>query len=193
MIGPAFARGVKQLHEDLSPGGFADEKRRDGVGRMLISQTINDKLNEQINNELFAAQTYLAMSSYFRREGLHELAKVFKEQANEEREHAAKFQNYIEERLGIVQLREIAAPKHEYGSIVEALEGAFEHEKKVSRQIEDLKKLADKEEDHTTGVFLDWFVEEQVEEVYTMHKFAQAARMAGPHIIMVEAYLLHLK
>jgi ferritin len=159
---------------------------------MLIHEEIASGLNQQITNEHFAAQTYLAMSTYFRAEGLHELAKKFREQAAEEREHALKIQNYIEERLAPVKFEAIPKPNQDYASVVAALEGALEQEKIVSKQIEDLVGLTEKHDDPTTHVFLDWFVEEQIEEVFTMHKLAQAARMAGPHLIMVEAYLLHI-
>ena len=160
---------------------------------MLVSEKLNAKLNEQVTNELFASQTYLAMSSMFKREGLHLLAGLFRKQAEEEREHALKILGYIEDRLGKVALAAVPAPKGDYPSVLAALEAAVEHEKLVSRQIDALVELAEEEKDQATQAFLGWFVEEQIEEVHSMHKLAQAAKMAGPALLQIEAYLIHIK
>lgn len=159
---------------------------------MLLSDKMNQLLNEQIVNEMFASQTYLAMAAMFRREGLTLLAKRFREQTEEEREHALKLLDYVEDRLGTVQLGAIPEPRREYKSVVEAIDAALEHEKMVSKQIDNLVEQARKDNDNATESFLGWFVDEQVEEVRSMYTLAQVARASGPALLQVEAYMAHL-
>lgn len=160
---------------------------------MLLPQPVNDKLNEQIANEKFAAYSYIGMSAFFDQQGMILLGKMFREQAAEESEiHAAKFLEHIINREGKVQLPAIPAAKTDYTSVVEALEAAYDHEIKVSNQVHALQELAEQHNDRATAIFLDWFVEEQIEEVRTMYKLREVARAAGPHAIQVEAYLVHI-
>ena len=159
---------------------------------MEIPKPVLQKLNEQVVNEFFASQTYLAMAYYFKREGLHLLGKVFIEHANEERDHALKIIDHIDQRRGAVEIGAVPAAKFDYGSVVEALQAAYDHEQMVSKQINALSALADEHGDKSTGVFLDWFVEEQVEEEHLTYKLLKAGQMAGPAILSVEAYLVHI-
>jgi ferritin len=158
---------------------------------MMISEKMNKQLNEQITNEFNAQQTYLAMACMFERKGLPLLAKHFRTQTEEEREHALKILDYVLEVGGTVQLQPLPAPRPEYPSVLAAIEAAVEHEKKVTRQIHDLCTLAESEKDYGTRNFLNWFCEEQVEEVSSMEQLANAARMCGDQLLQLEAYLIH--
>ncbi len=159
---------------------------------MLISDAVVAKLNEQIVNEFFASNTYLAMACYFKRQGLHLLAKLFRKHAVEEREHALKIIDYIEDRAGKAELGAIPVPQNDFASVVEALEAAYEHEKMVSEQFYALCDLADNQKDKSTSNFLGWFIDEQVEEVQLTYQLLQAGKMAGPALLSVEAYLAHI-
>ncbi len=159
---------------------------------MLVSENMQVKLAEQIVNELYSSNMYLSLSSMFLREGLHELSKLFRTFATEERDHALKFVTYMEEREAPVKIGEIASPPNDFPTVLAGLEAAYEHEKKVSNQIFAIYNLADEENDKSTQVFLDWFIEEQVEEVHKTWKLKKAAQMAGPNLLMVEAYLVHI-
>lgn len=159
---------------------------------MLLPQPVNQKLNEQIANEQFAAYSYMGMAAYFEKCSFVLLGKMFREQAAEEREHSQKFVDHIIDREGTVELLPIPAAKTDYMSVVEALETAYNFEINVSNQIHALQAVAEENDDRATAIFMDWFIEEQIEEVRTMYKLREIARAAGPHAIQVEAYLVHI-
>ncbi|MFQ5807158.1 MAG: ferritin [Phycisphaerae bacterium] len=158
---------------------------------MMISEKMNKQLCEQITNELNASQTYLAMACMFEGKALQLLAKRFRKQAEEEREHALKIVDYILEVGGSVELQPLPAPRAEYPTVLAAIEAAVEHEQTVTKQIHELCTLAESEKDHGTRNLLNWYVEEQIEEVSSMRQLADVARMCGNALLQLEAYLIH--
>ena len=130
----------------------------------MISQNMEQALNEQINAELYSSYLYLAMVSFFEARELPGFAAWMKAQAQEEVFHAMKFFNFVSERGGKVALQAIQEPPQEWGSALEAFQAALEHEQYVTRRINDLVNLAIEERDHASNNFLQWFVSEQVEE-----------------------------
>jgi ferritin len=159
---------------------------------MAISDTMNSKLNDQVTNELTASQIYLSMACMFDHMGLKNLCGLFLKQTDEERGHAMKIMRYTQEAGGRVRLKEIPAPPAEWPSVAAAVEEALNHERKVTGQINDLVALADKERDYATRSFLNWFVDEQVEEEDSMGSLLQAAEMAGKNLLQLEAYVAHM-
>jgi ferritin len=130
----------------------------------MLSQTIQDAMNNQIRDEFFAAHLYLSMAAYFEDINLSGCAKWMTVQSEEEREHAMRFFNYINERGGRVKLQAIAEPVTEFSSPLEVFQKALEHEKRVTASINAIYDLAVKESDYASQVMLNWFVDEQVEE-----------------------------
>lgn len=130
----------------------------------MISDKMAERLNKQINVELFASYQYLATSAFCESIALPGFAKFFMEHSEEEREHAMKIYQYLLDQDAAIDLQPVKAPGMKFDSIVDALEHALEHEKKVTKCIHDLVDAAQKEKDHATNVFLNWFVTEQVEE-----------------------------
>ena len=130
----------------------------------MLSQSINDALNKQINEELFSAYLYLAMSATSDSMGLAGFANWFRQQYQEELAHADRFFNYILERGGEVDLDAIAKPEVGSVSPLDLFEKGLAHEQHITACIFKLKDLARAESDHATDVFLEWFVNEQVEE-----------------------------
>lgn len=154
----------------------------------MISTGMNKQLNDQIDSELLACQAYLAMSCVLDGMGLKNLAGRFRKQADEERGHAMKILDYVLEVGGTVTLGALSAPTSQFASVVAIAEAALAHEQKVTRQINDLVALAERENDYATRSFLQWFVDEQVEEIASATHFLQLARMAGPSLLQLEAY-----
>ncbi len=146
---------------------------------MSISAKMAEQLNQQVANEFNAAYKYRAMSFCFADMGLKIFAKRFEEQANEERGHALKIAKYIQDVNAKVELQAIVKPKHDYKSAKEIVEGALKSEETVTSQINALVALAGQENDYATRNFLEWFVEEQVEEVASMRELLQWVTMAG--------------
>ncbi len=158
---------------------------------MALSKAMNARLNEQITNEFYSAQVYLAIACMFDDLGLKNLAKVYRKQTEEERSHALKILDYIISAEGKVKLQPIAEPPAKYASVLAAIETALAHERKVTAQINELVTLANKEKDYATGSFLKWFVDEQVEEVETQLHLTQVAKMAGNNPFYLELYAVH--
>jgi bacterioferritin B len=159
---------------------------------MPISESLNAKLNEQIANEFNASQIYLAMACMFEAQGLKMLAKLFRKQTEEEREHALKLLDYLPTVDGKVTLAGIPQPPAEWPSVEAAIDAALTHERKVTTQINELMAAAEKDKDYATRSFLTWYVDEQVEEVDSMSHLLQIARMAGKNLLQLEAYVVHL-
>jgi len=130
----------------------------------MIGKAMQDALNEQINKELFSAYLYLSMAAYFEGKNLPGFAHWMRLQADEEREHAMKFYDFILERGGQVLLKAIDAPTAEWKSNLEAAEQVVAHEAKVSESIHALYELALGEKDYPAQAMLQWFITEQVEE-----------------------------
>jgi ferritin len=130
----------------------------------MISKTMEDALNKQVNREYYSAYLYLAMSAYFETISLKGFAKWMRVQAKEERLHAEKIYDYIIARGGKAELLAIEAPKAKWTSAGKVFEESYAHEQKVTAMIHALVELATKEKDHATFEMLQWFVKEQVEE-----------------------------
>jgi len=130
----------------------------------MISKTMEQALNKQVNRELFSEYLYLSMSAYFETISLKGFAKWMRVQAGEEHAHAMKIYDYIIARGGKVTLAAIEAPKNKWESAGKVFMESYAHEQKVTGMIDALVDLAIKEKDHATFEMLQWFVKEQVEE-----------------------------
>jgi ferritin len=159
---------------------------------MAISKKMNKALNDQVTNEFFASQTYLAMACMFEAKSLAVLAERFRKQALEERDHATKLIDYILDADGTVELQAIPEPQNKYATVQAALEAALEHEEGVTKNIHDLCTLAEADKDRATRQFLDWYVEEQVEEEASARTLIDIGKLCGNAVLQLEAYLIHL-
>lgn len=130
----------------------------------MYSKKVEQALNKQINEELYSAYAYLAMAAAADKLGLPGFVNWFKLQYTEELAHADRFFNYILERDGTVELEAIGRPEVSDETPLSLFQKALEHEEHITQCIFKLKDLARAESDHATDVFLEWFVNEQVEE-----------------------------
>ncbi len=146
---------------------------------MLISSDVNNALNEQIGREFGASIQYVAIAAYFDCEGLPSLAKHFYRQAEEEREHAMRFVKYLVDAGGTVAIPAIPAVQSGFASAEAAVQLSLDRELRVTKQINGLMDRAIKENDHLAHNMLEWFVEEQLEEVSSMESLLRMVRRAG--------------
>lgn len=130
----------------------------------MLSKTIEDAINAQINAELWSAYLYLAMAQNFEADGKPGIANWFKVQFNEEQAHAEIFMNYINSRGGRVWLKAIDEVDTEWATPLDAFKATLAHEQKVTALINNLYALAESERDYATREMLNWFISEQVEE-----------------------------
>jgi ferritin len=162
-------------------------QRRD----MLISDAMTAAMCEQIGNELAASHQYVAIAVYFDGEGLPALAKHFYRQAAEERDHAMRFVKYLVDAGATPTIPAIPAPRSAFTSAEDAVKLSLESELRVTKQINALVDLAIKESDHLSKNALEWFVNEQREEVSSMDTLLRMVRRAGePGLFFVENFLL---
>jgi ferritin len=157
---------------------------------MLASERLVEAFNRQIGHEMGASLQYIALASYFDLETLPELARFFYRQSEEEREHAMRFVKFVVDVGGRVEIPAIPAPKSSFKSAEEAAQLALDWEKQVTQQIYDLLDIANGDKNHIARRFLDWFVDEQLEEMTTMGSLLQVIQRAGKdRLVYVEDYL----
>jgi ferritin len=156
---------------------------------MLISNELEQAINEQIGREFGASLQYFSIAAYFDRDSLPQLASFFYRQAEEEKMHALKFIHYLVDASAQVRIPQVAASKYDFGSAKDAVQAALDWEMEVTRQINHLMDLAIEQKDHITQEFLRWFVTEQLEEVSTMETLLRVTERAGTNVLWVEDFL----
>ena len=130
----------------------------------MITTKMNEAINGQINAELYSAYLYYSMSAYFESISMAGFSNWMNMQAQEEMYHATKLVGYLHERGGRVILEAIAKPQIDWLSPLDVIENVLAHEEKVTGLVNALMDVAQVEHDHASGIFLQWFVLEQVEE-----------------------------
>jgi len=161
---------------------------------MLTSQKVIDAINEQIGYEFSAELQYYAIAAHFAAEALPQLSQHFFKQAEEETLHAMKFVQYMLDTKGELKIPAIPAPKATFKSAEEAVQAALQWEEDVTRQITGLMDIAVKQNDYLGQSFLQWFIDEQLEEVVKMDRLLNVIKQSGErNLLMVEAYLVHIE
>jgi len=145
----------------------------------MIGTKLQEAINNQIQAEMDSAYIYLAMSIYSEGKNLRGFAHWLKTQYNEEMTHAFKLLDYLVERGGTVQLQAIAAPATDFGTPVEVFEKVLAHEVHITDLIHKLYELAVAEKDYAAQIFLQWFIEEQVEEEGNATTILERLKMIG--------------
>ncbi len=134
-------------------------------------------INKQLNFELESAHVYLAMQNYFATLSLKGFERWFNVQYKEEVEHAEKFMGYLNDRGQRVEITGFESPKNEFKSVLEVLETSLNHEKEVTRRINELMALAIELNDYASVSFLQWYIDEQVEEEANFSEIIDKVKM----------------
>ncbi len=145
----------------------------------MISDKMASAINTQINREMYSAYLYLAMSAYCESIDMPGFSNWFRIQYQEEMAHAFGMFDYLIERDGEPVLMAIEQPPKEFGSPLNIFEEALNHERKVTAWINELVTLAIDEKDYAAQNYLQWYVNEQVEEESTAKTIIQELKMAG--------------
>ncbi len=144
---------------------------------------MNDKiaalLNDQINKELYSAYLYMNMANFYDELDLDGYANYYMIQAQEERDHALLFMKYMQNNGLKVTLEAIAKPDKEFKDVIDPLEEAAEHERYVTALINAIYQAAQEDHDYRTMKFLDWFVDEQMEEEENADKMVSRYKLFG--------------
>jgi len=158
----------------------------------MISKKMETAINDQINAELYSSYLYLSMSSYFQSINFKGFANWMRVQAQEELYHAMKFYDYVNEHGGKVLVKQIEKPPTEWDSPLAVFEYTHKHEQKVTSLINNLVDLAISEKDHTSNSFLQWYINEQVEEESNADELVQKLKMmadTGNGLFMIDQEL----
>jgi ferritin len=155
----------------------------------MPSERFVEALNDQIGREFLAAHQYTAIAAFYDRLTFPRLAKFFYDQAEEERGHAMKMLGYLRDTGADMQLGEIAAPKNDFADHVEPIRLALQNEKKVTVAIATLYEIARETNDYASESFMQWFVDEQVEEESAMDGLLQVAERVREYPMMLEEFL----
>ena len=131
---------------------------------MNTTTTLTSMLNTQIQKEFESAYIYLGFAAFFDMKGLAGFAEWYKQQAKEEEEHAMKIYDYLCKVNQPVELMPIGAPKNKPETISQVLKQSLEHEEYVTNLITTLYFQAEKEKNLFAKNFLNWFINEQLEE-----------------------------
>ncbi len=130
----------------------------------MISRKIEEKLNAQVAREAASSQLYLAMASWAEVEGFEGVSEFLYRQSDEEREHMLKLIKFVNERGGSAIVPSLEQPPAKFTSMRSVFEDLLEHERGITNAINELVHITLEEKDYTTHRFLQWYVEEQLEE-----------------------------
>lgn len=144
-----------------------------------MNNNLTEALNAQINEELFSAYAYLAMSAFASKQNWLGLANWLKIQAQEEVDHAMGFYNHLLERDETVNLMTINQPSFQFRFPSEIIAKALEQEKHISSKINELYELASTEKDYPAQNLLRWYINEQVEEEANCRELLDQLKLAG--------------
>jgi ferritin len=160
---------------------------------MAMSERLHKLLNDQITMELSAHTQYLAMAVYFEARSLDRLADFFYTQAEEEKFHALKIIHFLSETTSAVRFSGVPAPKQDFASAEEAAQLFVDQEQNVTESFYNINNVALEDKDYITSSFLQWFLDEQVEEMTTAGKLRDMIHMAGENLMMVELMIPDLQ
>ena len=161
-----------------------------------MDKKLLDEMNVQINKELFSGYLYLAMAAHFENANLPGFAHWMKVQAGEELEHAMKFFEFLAEVGEKAVLDAIEKPDSNFGSPLKVAQQVLEHEQFVTSRIHMLYKLATESNEYPTQMFLQWFVNEQVEEEKNATAIVETLKLGGEtgnSLIMLDRALAQRK
>jgi len=145
----------------------------------MLSKKLNDALNKQINAEAYSGYLYLAMSVWCNEQGLKGFAQWFKVQAREEFCHSSKIFDFLTSLDEKITLTAIGTPLSSWKSIRDVFEGVLAHEQKVTGMIDNLMNIAKEEKEHKVEIFLQWFINEQIEEESTAKDVVSQLKLIG--------------
>ena len=144
-----------------------------------MDKKVHELLNDQINKEFYSAYLYLEFSNYFKAKGLDGFANWYMIQAQEERDHALLFLKYMQNNGLEITFKPIAKPDQVFDTILRPLEVAAEHERYVTALINAIYHESHESKDYRTMKFLDWFVDEQMEEEENADKMVSRYKLFG--------------
>ncbi|NPV63139.1 MAG: ferritin [Methanotrichaceae archaeon] len=153
----------------------------------MLSEKMTEALNEQANRELYSSYLYLSMSAYFESINMKGLASWMRVQAGEELVHTMKMYDYVISSGGRARMLAVEEPRFAWGSPLEAFQQVWDHERAVTGLIKALAGVAEAEKDQATRSFLQWYIDEQVEEEESSDMVLNKVKAAGQNEAALQA------
>ena len=145
----------------------------------MLDNRVSGLLNAQVPQEFYSAYLYLDFASYFTDKGLDGFANWYQVQAQEERDHAMLFYQYLHNNNFRVVLEAIAKPDQALQAPMDPLKAGLAHEEYVTGLIHAIYAAAQEAKDFRTMQFLDWFIKEQGEEEKSAHDLITKMELFG--------------
>ena len=145
----------------------------------MLPNKVEAILNLQIEREDYSSQLYLSMASWAENKGFEGVSNWLYAQAEEERIHMLKLIKYVNERDGVAVIPGIETPPSEFGDIFEAFDKVLKHEKFISGSINEIVAICIAENDFTTQNWIQWFVNEQIEEESSVKAIIDKLNLLG--------------
>ncbi|KLU59544.1 putative ferritin-1 [Peptococcaceae bacterium CEB3] len=143
----------------------------------VLGARVEQELNGQLQKEFYSAYFYLGMQAYFAAQNLDGFANYFRVQVQEERDHALAFFNYLNKVGGRIVLAAIQEPPSDFSSPADVFDRALQHEQYVTKSLYAIMDAAREARDHTTEIFLQWFITEQAEEEENMGRVLKRLKL----------------
>jgi len=145
----------------------------------MIKKKVEEALIGQIKLEEQSSRIYMSMASWCEIKGFQGAAKFLYKHSDEERMHMTKLIKYLNDKGGHATLQALNGPESKYESLLDIFERILEHEESVTKAINGLYEIAFNEKDYTTSQFLQWYIQEQIEEESTFKNILDKFRLAG--------------
>ncbi len=145
----------------------------------MLNEKVEKILNVQVQKEDYSSQLYLAMASWAENEGYSGVAEWLYAQAEEERMHMLKIVRYINERDGNAEIPGLDQPPRTFDKLTSLFEAVLEHERYITKSINEIVGVCMSEKDYTTHNWIQWFVEEQIEEEASVKDIIDKLKLVG--------------
>lgn len=145
----------------------------------MVKKNVETAINEQIRREEFSSRLYLSMAIWCEANGFPGAAAFLYRQSDEERMHQLKLVHYVNDRGGVAILKALDEPNAKYDSLLDVFQQVMKHEEYITASINDLYEVTLHEKDYTTGSFLQWYINEQIEEESTMRTILDKISLVG--------------
>ena len=155
----------------------------------MLSSTLTKALNQQVQREFYSAGLYLSMSSWAADQGYGNTAAWLEEQAKEELEHGMKFFHYIQDRNSSAVVPSVEQPEGKFESMEDVFTKVYEHEQQVTKWICEIADAAMKEKDLVTWNWIQWAIEEQIEEEKQASEMLTKVKMSGKNLMMFDHHV----
>jgi ferritin len=159
----------------------------------MLVKKVEDILNVQVDKEGYSSHLYLAMASWAENEGYKGIAEWLYVQAEEERIHMLKLVRYINERDGHAKIAAVKEPPASFSTVKEMFDKVLEHERFISASINDIVKICIDENDHTTHNWMQWFVNEQIEEEASVKDIIDRLKLAGNQLYLFDRDIVGMR